>query len=399
MEIDPIEPAVPAARPPQAKSRFLSWKWLLVPAAVIIGAVALEYPRGNTRAAQPASPVTVAVAKVTREDLARTVKISAEFRPYQEVELHAKVSGYLSRINVDFGDQVKSNQLLATLEVPELRDQLHSAVATEQKAQADYTNAHLIFLRLQGVNHQYTKYTNIIAQQAIDTAEANDLSTAAAIAAAKADREKFETLVKYTQITAPFDGVITKRYADPGALIQSGTASDTQSMPLVRISDNYRLRMDFYVDVDDVKDIHVGDAVEVRVDSLGGRTFTGKISRCTYRVEQDTRKMTTEIEVPNPQLELVPGMYATVVLKLDRRPQTLAIPAQAVAAGKKNTVYVVNDSGQIEERQVTFGLETPDKFEVTSGLKEGELVLIGGHALARAGEKVEPKLVEMETAL
>jgi RND family efflux transporter MFP subunit len=396
MEIDPIEPA----SPPKAKSPWrLNWKWLLIVAAVIIGVIALEYPRGNTRAAPAEGPVTVAVAKVTREDLARTVKISAEFRPYLEVELHAKVSGYLKRINVDFGDRVKSNQLLATLEVPELRDQLHSAIATEQKAQADYTNAHLIFQRLQGINHQYTKYTNIIAQQAIDTAEANDLSTAAAIAAAKADREKFETLVKYTEITAPFDGVITKRYADPGALIQSGTASDTQSMPLVRISDNYHLRMDFYVDVNDVKDIHEGDAVEVRVDSLGGRTFTGKISRCTYRVEQDTRKMTTEIEVPNPQLELVPGMYATVVLKLDRRPQTLAIPAQAVATGKKNIVYVVNDSGQIEERQVTLGLETPDKYEVTSGLKEGELVLIDGHAPARADEKVQPKLVETEAAL
>ena len=182
-------------------------------------------------------------------------------------------------------------------------------------------------------------------------------------------------------------------------MIQAGTASDTQSLPLVRISDNYRLRMDFYVDVDDVKDIHVGDSVEVRVDSLGGRTFTGKISRFTHRVEQDTRTMMTEIEVPNPQLELVPGMYATVVLKLDRRPQALAIPTQAVAAGKKNTVYVVNGSGEIEERQVTLGLETPDKYEVTSGLKEGELVLVGGHALARAGEKVEPKLVVTETAL
>src|SRR5208283_4588607 len=154
------------------------------------------------------------------------------------------------------------------------------------------------------------------------------------ISAAKADVEKFQTLVKYTQITAPFDGVVTRRYADPGALIQAGTASDTQSMPLVRLSDNYHLRMDFYVDVDNVKDIHLGDPVEVRVDSLGGRTFAGRISRFTDRVEEDTRKMTTEIEVPNPKLDLVPGMYATVVLRVEQRPQALTIPHEAIGSEK-----------------------------------------------------------------
>ena len=140
----------------------------------------------------------------------------------------------------------------------------------------------------------------------------------------------------YTQITAPFDGVITKRYADPGALIQAGTASDTQSMPLVRVSDNYRLRLDFPVSVAYVKDIHVGDPVEVRVESLGGKTFTGIITRTTRKVDEDTRTMITEIEVPNPKLELVPGMYATVVLKVERRPQALAIPTEAVPAGQED---------------------------------------------------------------
>lgn len=397
MEIDPVKrPAQPAGMPKPGRPRLPSWKWLLIPAAAIAGVVMLESTHGNVHATQPASPVTVAVAKVTREDLAKTVKITAEFRPYQEVELHAKVSGYLSRIDVDFGDKVKSGQLLATLEVPELRDQLHNAIAAEQKAGADYTNAHLTYVRLQSVYQQRPDY--YLAKQDVDNAGAKDTSALAVIAAAKADREKFETLVNYTRITAPFDGVITKRYADPGALIQSGTASDTQSMPLVRLSDNYRLRMDFYVDVDDVKDIHVGDSVDVRVDSLGGRIFTGKISRCTYRVEQDTRKMTTEIEVPNPGLELVPGMYATVVLKLDRRPGTLAVPIQAVATGARNTVFVVTNDRQLEERQVTLGLETPNKYEVTSGLREGELVVVGRRTLAHAGEKVEPKLVETETA-
>ena len=181
-------------------------------------------------------------------------------------------------------------------------------MATEQKAEADHTDAHLIYTRLSAVNQ---KHPNLVAQQDLDTAEAKDRATAAAIAAAKADVEKYQTLVGYTQITAPFDGVITRRYADPGALIQAGTASDTQSMPLVRVSDNYRLRLDFPVSVDYVKDIHLGDTVEVRVESLGGKTFTGTISRFTDEVAEETRTMITEIEVPNPDLEIVPGMYAT----------------------------------------------------------------------------------------
>ncbi len=129
--------------------------------------------------------------------------------------------------------------------MPELHDELDSARAAEQKAEADYTNANLIYTRLLAVNKDHP---NLVAQQDLDTAQANNLTTAAAIAAAKAEVEKYRTLVSYTQITAPFDGVVTHRYADPGALIQAGTSSDKQSLPLVRVSDNYRLRLDFPVD-------------------------------------------------------------------------------------------------------------------------------------------------------
>lgn len=335
---------------------------------------------------------TVGVAKVTREDLSKAVTISAEFRPYEEVELHAKVSGYVSKMNVDFGDTVKAGQLLATLEVPELQDELDNARATEQKAKADYINAHLIYTRLLAVNQAHP---NLVAQQDLDTAQANDLTTTAAIAAAKAEVEKYQTLLAYTQITAPFDGVVTHRYADPGTLIQAGTSSDTQSMPLVRVSDNYLLRLDFPVTVDYVKDIRLGDPVEVRVDSLDDKTFTGTISRFTHDVDDDTRTMITEIEVPNRNLKLVPGMYATVTLKVEKRPQALAVPTEAIVGDKSPVVYVVSQDNQIEERAVKLGLETPDQYEVLSGLREGELVVIGNRSGLQADQKVEPKLIQL----
>jgi RND family efflux transporter MFP subunit len=337
--------------------------------------------------AQPV--VSVAAAKVTRQDVYDEVPIPAEFRPYVESELHAMVTGYVSQMNVDFGDKVKQGQILATLEVPELTDQLHNAQAEQQQAEAEYANAHQIYTRLQEVNQQHPK---LVAQQDIDTAQSKDANSAAAIAAAKANVEKYQTLVNYTKIVAPFDGVITRRSADPGALVQAGTSSD-RSMPLVRVSDNYHLRLDFPVSVEYVKDVHLGDPVTVRVDSLGGKTFVGKITRFTDEVNDETRTMTTEMELDNPNLELVPGMYAVALFKFEQHSNVLTVPTEAISNPKDPVVYVINADNEIETRPVKLGVEMPNKYEVTDGLKEGELVMLGSGSLVHPGQKVEPKLV------
>ena len=372
----------------------IAWRmaglFLLATLSIPVWRAVTAHAKVQTSPVPAVQALPVAVARVTRQDLYTEKSLPAEFRPYLQVELHAKVSGYLQQIDVDIGDRVKAGQLLARLEVPELQDELHNVIATEQKAEADYTNAHVMYQRLAAVNTK--AHPNLVPQQDLDTAEAKDRTTFAAIAAAKAEVEKYQTLMSYTRITAPFDGLVTWRYADPGALIQAGTASDTQSLPLVRLSDNYRLRLDFDVSVDDVKDIHLGDPVDVRVDSLGGKVLTGTISRTTEKVTDATRTMTTEIDVPNPNLEVVPGMYAIVSFKPQRRPKALAIPTEAVTADNKPLVYVVNSSKQIEERAVTLGLETPTSWEVLSGLKEGDLVLISDRSKVRPGQKVEAKL-------
>lgn len=347
-----------------------------------------SHAKSRARLEPSSPPLPVAVARVTREDLYSEVTIPAEFRPYNEVQLHAKVSGYLDRINVDFGDQVKAGQLVAQLEVPELRDELDQALAAQKRAEADYWNTHLAYTRLQAVDQEHP---NLLAQQELDTAEAKDRTAAAALAAAKADAEKYQAMLGYTRITAPFDGVITRRYVDPGVLIQAGTSSATQSLPLVCLSDNYRLRLDFPVSVAYVKDVRAGTEVEVRVDSLDDRRLTGKISRCTQKVDESTRTMTAEIEVPNPRLEFVPGMYATVVLKADRHSNSLSIPTEAVSSGQTSSVYLVNAKHEIEERPVTLGLETPNRYEVLAGLMEGELVFVGSRSQVHLGQKVEVK--------
>jgi RND family efflux transporter MFP subunit len=329
----------------------------------------------------------VAVVKVDREDLYKEITIPAEFRPYNEVELHAKVSGYVKQINVDIGDKVKPGELLAVLEIPELQDDLDHAFAAQQRAAADYKDAHLAYTRLLEVNKQHP---NLIAQQDLDTAEAKDATAEGALAGAKSDVQKFRTMVSYTRITAPFGGVVTKRYADPGTLIQAGTSSQ-QAMPLVRVSDNNLLRLDFPVSVDYVRGIRLGAPASVSVDSLDNRAFVGKIARFSDKIDDSTRTMIVEMEVPNPTLELVPGMYATVEIKVDQRERVLAIPVEAVASGGKS-VLVVNAANKVEERAVRFGIETASKYEVVAGLEEGDLVMLGNAAQVTPGQKVEPRI-------
>jgi RND family efflux transporter MFP subunit len=388
----------PTEQAPRQRPGYWSWlDWRLIGFVILVLVLFLGWrlTSSHARAVGAAAlgpgglPETVAVARVTREDLFNELPIPAEFRPYLQVDLHAKVSGFLERIDVDIGDRVKAGQLLATLEVPELRDEINRALAAEKRAAADYKDAHLVYTRLLSIEKARP---NLVAQQELDAAEAKDSTCEAAIAAAKADREKYQTLLSYTRITAPFDGVITRRYADPGALIQAGIASETQSKPLVQLSDNYRLRLDFPISVTSIKDIRVGDLVQVEVESLGNKKFSGTISRSTQKVDDETRTMRAEIEVPNPSLEVVPGMYARALLKVQRRTAALAVPIEAILQEKRPSVYLIDQAQQIEERPVVLGMETPTKYEVVNGLKEGDLVVVGGLTKVRPGQKVEPKL-------
>jgi len=381
---------------PPVKRRGRKTGWFLLLALLAVGATAgfmfEKFFHAPSKAAEQAIPI-VAVTKVVREDLYNEVSIPAEFRAYVQSELHAMVTGYVSRMNVDFGDKVKQGEVLATLEVPELNDELRNAQAKQQQLEADYENAHIIYTRLLKVSKERP---TLVAQQEIDTTQAKDSSSASAVAAAKAEVQKYQTLVNYTKIIAPFDGVITKRSVDPGALVQAGTSSD-RSMPLLRVSDNYHLRLDFPVSVDYVRFVQMGESVTVRVDSLGGKTYTGKITRFTNLVNDQTRTMITELLVDNPDLEIVPGMYAAALFKFKQKSRTLSVPTQAVNKPKDPVVYVVNASNEIEVRHVKLGVETPYEYEITDGLKEGEVVMVGHASHVNAGQKVEPKMTELQT--
>ena len=382
------------------------WRIMLV---LLLGLISIPIWRATTshadlRAAATPKAVCVAVAKVAREDLAQELVYDAELRPWQEIDLHAKVAGYLEKIDVDIGDRVTAGQLLATIEVPELHDDINRAAAAQKRsrqevarAQAAYEEAHVVYTRLLAVDKAQP---NLIAQQELDAAQARDRTTAAALASVQAEvdvvnaeMDKLRTMLKYSQITAPFSGVITWRYADPGALIQAGVSSSTQSLPLVRLSQNDRLRLDIPVSVPYVSHINVGDPVQVNITSLG-TTLTGTIARSTRKVDTATRTMEVEMDVPNPDLKLIPGMYASVVLRPEHREKALVVPVEAVSRQKSCSVFLVNKNNQIEERTISLGLETPHKLEVLAGLNESDLVMIGSRAQIKPGQLVEPKLLQ-----
>jgi RND family efflux transporter MFP subunit len=366
--------------------------------------------------ADPSDAPTVAVAKVTTENLSHDLALTAEFKPFQEVDVMAKVAGYIKNINVDVGDRVSQGQLLAVLEVPEMADDLTRGQAAVERSQAEVARArdelqraqsaheiaHLSYTRLEGVSKQRP---GLVAQQEIDDAQSKDLVSEAQVSSARsnlaaaeqqvrvnaAELQKVKTLADYTRVTAPFAGVVTKRYADTGSMIQAGTASNTQAMPVVRLSENSLLRLILPVPESAVPTVHIGQSVEVRVPTLN-RTFPGRVARFADKLSLSTRTMDTEVDVANPSLVLIPGMYAEVNLQLDRRHGVLAVPVTAVDGDQ---VTVVTRENRIEKRKVQLGLETAAKVEVRSGLKAGDLVVVGSRSGLEAGQEVRPKITTM----
>src|ERR1051326_1761610 len=368
------------------------------------------------------------VASGSTGNLSRGLVLTAEFKPYQEVEVMAKVAGYIKQINVDIGDRVQQNQVLATLEIPEMDDDLRRAKAAVersnaevarandeiQRAEAAHAMAELSFKRLAAVSE---KKPGLVAEQEIDDARSKDLVAEAQVSAAKsalavskeqvrvngAEVQKIQTMMEYTRVLAPFAGIVTQRYADQGSMIQAGTASQTQARPVVRISQNSLLRLILPVPESSVPTVHIGQKVDVRVPTLN-RSFPGQVKRFADKVALATRTMDTEVDVPTPELVLIPGMYAEVNLSLAQRNRILMVPVTAVdmasddsqsGAGKNGQVMVVTPQTRLEPRRIALGLETADKIEVRSGLNDGDMVVIGSRTGLQPGQEVQPKVTEM----
>jgi len=361
----------------------------------------------------------VAVALVQRGPIASSLSLSGTFRPYQQVDIHAKVAGYIRTIYVDVGDHVKLGQVLAILEVPELnaqvdgakadirrdQDTIHRAQSEIDRAESTHAAYHAAYTRLKQASEARP---GLIAEQELDDAMAKDKDTGAQIesaraalseaqsqlAVARADFDRLAALEAYSRITAPFAGVVTKRYADTGSLIQAGTASDTQSMPVVQLSEWARLRLVVPVPESAVAQLHLGSTVQVHVSAMN-RDFVGKVARFADALNDETRTMHTEIDVDNSDGALKDGMYAEAKLVLSQQNDALTIPIQALQRNSSGgTVLIVDEQGRVQERQVKLGAEGIDRVEVLTGLAEKDRVIIGSRGDFKPGEKVRPKPIE-----
>lgn len=381
---------------------------------------------GNTQNAQAGTPqpeaeTTVGVTPVTRKPIMRQLTLSSELVPFQEIDVYAKESGYVHDIKVDYGTRVQKGDLMATLEIPELAVLLQQDAAAIQSAADQVTHAknevdrlerqhnvyHLQADRMKGV---VEKQPGLLAQQEIDDAVGKDLAAEAQIEAAKStvqtDQSQLEVakakeqhdrvLYEYSQIRAPFSGVVTQRYANDGTLMQAGTSSSTQALPLVRLSEDDKFRLVIPVPESYVKYIRIGDPVQVRVSSLN-RVFPGHVTRFSVDVNADTRTMHTEVDVPNPSRVLIPGLYAEATLTLERKNDALVVPLQAVNQnGEQPTILLVDHNNKIQERKITLGLQTASDAEVVSGLNDGDRVVVSDRSALKPGAEVKPLVVALE---
>lgn len=396
-----------------ALAAFMLWRWF--------GRTPTEADDQNHAASSGDPPA--AVVRVERHSLGNTLTIAGEFKPFQDVDVHAKVAGYIRTIYVDVGDHVKEGQTLAILEVPELaaqlagadaavrgaQEQIHRAESDLQRAQSTHSAAHSAYARLK---QAADSRAGLVAQQEVDDSQAKDLaseaqvqSSEAELSAAKqqlevaqANQRQYTALSGYTRIVAPFAGVITNRYADTGALIQAGTASNTQAMPLVRLAQTSKLRLVLPIPESVASQIHLGDPVRVRVQALG-EEIEGKVSRFADSLDRQTRTMETEIDFDNRDGRLIPGMYTETRLSLREKNNVLTVPLEAVSRnGDDATVLAVNHQNVIEERHLKLGLEDGARVEVLSGLTDQERVIIGNRSQFRVGQRIQAREVSADTS-
>jgi len=361
-----------------------------------------------------------AIVKVSRGKLGTPLTLAGAFKPFQDVDVHAKVAGYIKAIYVDVGSHVKEGQPLAELEVPELvaelagadaavrrsKEEIRRAQGDVERAKSGHVAIHAMCERLQQAAQEKE---GLVAQQELDNAHAKDLEAEAqvssseaalnaaqqALEVAEANQKQYRALSNYTRIVAPFTGVVTARYADTGSLVAAGTATSTQSIAVVRIAQISTLRLVVPIPESIAAQIRLGDPVKVNVQALN-KDYEGKVARFADSLDPQTRTMETEIDFENSDGKLLPGMYVQAMVSSPAEQQILTIPLEAVQTnGTEGSVLLVNSQNILEERKVQLGLQGSTRIEVRSGLNEGDRVVVGSRNVFRSGMRVAPKEIEV----
>ena len=301
-----------------------------------------------------ASALELPTAKPSTGTIHRWVSLPATLAPWQQAVLHAKVTGYVAKLTVDKGDAVKAGQVLATLEVPELQADIAKAEAEVKAAQIEVKRLH----------EARAKSPDLVLPQAVDDAEAK-------LAIAQAGLERSQTLIQFATIKAPFDGIITARFADPGSL---ATANTTK---LLEVTDLSTLRLQIPVTELETGLVTVGKPVKAQIDAAGATPIEASISRISYALDPATRTMLAEADLKNPELKLRPGMYAMTKIAVEKHDNATLIPVAALVMEKTNAFVFKHSDGKALKTAVKLGFNDGTNVEVPE-LKPEDVLLVPG---------------------
>jgi len=351
--------------PPKVDGRLVQFAWLLGALTLVS---ACDPGRGQATKAPKDAPAQVHVTHLAAGPITRSVILPAQVIPFQQATLYAKVSGYLKTITVDKGDRVTSGAVLARIEIPELVAARARQEAELRAAQADYT-------RLQ---ESLQKLPDLVVPDTVDQARGR-------YEVARASLEQSETLLRYATITAPFTGIITQRFVDPGALIQAGSASSA----IVALMDFSKVRLQTAVPEAEASRIAVGQPVQVTTDNLPGMQFEGKVTRFSYALDAASRTMLAEIILENPALALRPGMLVTAKIGIEQKESALLMPTESLVMEKANAfAFIVNDN-KAKKQTIKVGFSDGKSVEVLEGLTPGDTVILAGKLKLNDGQAVQ----------
>jgi membrane fusion protein (multidrug efflux system) len=332
-------------------------------AAVILLAAIVAWKlltRGDAADSRRQSIPFVKVEAPTRETVKYTLQYTGNIVPNQQAGVFAKVTGNLDRVFVDMGTAVRSGQVLALIDTTELFQQFSQASATYENARTNHVRSKDLFEQ------------NLVSKQDLDNADAT-------MKVAKANRDNAATRLNYARITAPFSGFITKRFLDPGAVVTANNAT------LFTLMDIDQMKVIISVREKDIPLIAFGRKAVITVDAFPGKEFNGSITRFSEAVDLSTRTMEVEIDIPNPNHVLKPGMFANVLLVVDVHQNAITIPTQAILKDDKGNFVYVAAADTARRIRVTIGAEQEPRTEILAGLKGNETVITTGQQLVKDG--------------
>jgi RND family efflux transporter MFP subunit len=394
----------------------------------VLGIIALSLGLGVTWyfGSPPPSKATAAADRTPRVDvinprraaIAQRLQSNATLEEFEEADLYAKVSGYLSQVAVDIGDRITAGQILAVVDIPELskelaeteaqldsrRRSLEVAERQIERNKADLALQEATLKRRetlggggrgrwvsdQELDEVRTKAE--VSRTDVGVAQANRALAAAQVDLAAATVEKTRTMFSYSIIIAPFDGIVSQRWINRGDLVQAATS--TRTTPLFKVQRIDIIRVFCDVPENEVAQVRVGDPATVKPIGLNGAQFTGTVTRFASRLDPQTRNMRTEIDLTNVDGHLYPGMYAEVLLEMNRRPDALTLPASAIGTeGSETFVYTIK-SGRIERTPVKLGVRGSGRVEITEGLSEEMAVVMAARAAPPVGTEVQTNIAK-----